>query len=763
MLILAVVCLSSFAGAQVPWHLNYENGLEALRSRNYQGAVEALRMALEVNRTPASRVKLYGTRYIPYYPWFHLGKAFYGLAESDEHNAAEYYEESVTAFDASIEYGEIKKEVALGAEIEALRENAVAQLNTLRQKDEAMRYVTAGKEKFAAGELQPAYEAFLQADALLRDDPEVQSQISATRRAIDERWRLNLIEQGRQALNDDQPDEAKGLAQEVLRRFPADSDADLLLLSVARYQAEEIERRLRMEAEQERKLIREREHRLRILSQVQAALANGRFTEARRLNSDILESNPRDEEARLLADRVVASEIAQREDQQAEVFFRDGQALFEEQEWLEAIRTLSQIKQTHYRAAAAATMIESAERALNRILVTFDAPVENERIRGKEVSIRGPAKASAGIRSVTVTVNGEIVHPIFLIEQGDDAPDSLEIDQTIPLGEGRNVLILEAEDTLGRRETLRARTVNVFLPFYRRPLPLAVTTLSLLLFCFGVYIVIKNRREASMRRNMAELERAVSARTEELVAAQHQLVQSEKMATLGRVAASIAHEINSPLGVINSSKQIYEKVWQKLSKDAGSGNLTSAMNIFQSTLQNDRVAIGRIEQQVTNLRRFANLDEAEVKRMAIDEIIDTALAILEDQIARRNVEITRITDPRATRRHYRAADLIHVFHGVLEFCLRRMASRQTIRINSSLIAAETTQVEIESPFEKPLPTPLEGVFEPHFRTVAGRIGADMSLTLSRHLVQEQGGHLHLECVDGATNIYRFTLDLRETA
>ena len=287
-LIFAVLCLSSVAATQVPWHLDYEKGLEALRSRNYQDAVESLRKALEVNRAPASRVKLYGTRYIPYYPWFHLGKALYELAESDEDKAAEYYEESVNASDVSIEYGEIKKEVALGAEIEALRENAVAQINMLRQKDEAMRYVTAGKKKFAAGELQPAYEEFLQADALLRDDPEVQSQIAATRRAIDERWRLNLIEQGRQALNDEQPDEAKGLAQEVLRRFPADSDADLLLLSVARYQAEEIERRLRMEAEQERKLIREREHRLRILSQVRAALANGRFTEARRLNSEIL-------------------------------------------------------------------------------------------------------------------------------------------------------------------------------------------------------------------------------------------------------------------------------------------------------------------------------------------------------------------------------------------------------------------------------------------------------------------------------------------
>ena len=719
-------------------------------------------MALEVNRAPASRVKLYGTRYIPYYPWFHLGKAFYELAESDEDKAAEYYEESVTAFDVSIQYGEIKKEVALGAEIEALRENAVAQINLLRQKDEAMRYVTAGKKKFAAGELQPAYEEFLKADALLRDDPEVQSQIAATRRAIDALWRLNLIQQGRQALNDEQPDEAKGLAQEVLRRFPTDSDADLLLLSVARYQAEEIERRLRLEAEQERKLIREREHRLKILSQVQAALANGRFTEARRLNSEILEENPRDEEARLLADRIVAAEIKQREDQRTEEFFTDGQALFEDQKWLEAIRTLSQIKQTHDRGAEAAKVIESAERELNRILVTFDSPVENREIRGEEVLIRGRAKASAGIRSVTVTVNGEIVHSIFLIEQGDEAPDSLELNQAIMLGEGRNVLILEAEDTLGRRETLRARTVNVVLPIYRRPLPLTVASLSLLLFCFGVYIVIKYRREASMRRNMAELERAVRARTEELVAAQHQLVQSEKMATLGRVASSVAHEINSPLGVITSNKQIYETLWQKLSKDTGSGDLTSAMNVFQSTLQNDRVAIGRIERQVTNLRRFASLDEAEIKRIAIDEIIDTALTMLENQIASREVEITRITNPRPNRRLYRAADLIQVFHGVLEFCLLQMASRQTISINTSSIAAQSTHVEIESPFEARLPTPLEGVFEPHFRKLEGRIGADMSLTLSRHLVHEQGGHLHLECVDGATNVYRFTLDLRDT-
>ena len=385
-----------------------------------------------------------------------------------------------------------------------------------------MSYVTAGKKKFAAGELQPAYEEFLQADALVRDDPEVQSQLAETRRAIEERWRLNLIQQGRQALNDEQPDEAKELAQEVLRRFPLDSDADLLLLSVARYQAEKIELRLRLEAEQEREQIRERELRLRILSQVQAALANGRFTEARRLNSQVLEKNPRDEEALLLADRIVAAEITHREDQQTEEFFRDGRALFEDQEWLEAIRTLSQIKQTHYRAAEAAKVIESAERELNRILVTFDSPMENQEIRGEEVLVRGRAKASAGIRSVTVTVNGEIVHPIFLIEQGDEAPDSLELNQTIMLGEGRNVLVLEAEDTLGRRETLRARTVNVVLPFYRRPLPLTVTTLSLLLFCFGVYSVIKYRREASLRRNMAELERAVGARTEELMAAQHQ-------------------------------------------------------------------------------------------------------------------------------------------------------------------------------------------------------------------------------------------------
>ena len=68
--------------------------------------------------------------------------------------------------------------------------------------------------------------------------------------------------------------------------------------------------------------------------------------------------------------------------------------------------------------------------------------------------------------------------------------------------------------------------------------------------------------------------------------------------------------------------------------------------------------------------------------------------MLGNQIASRMVEITRITDPRRARRLYRAADLIQVFHGVLEFCLQQRADRQTIRINTTSIAAQSTQVEI---------------------------------------------------------------------
>ena len=755
LVVVSVVLSLSSVGAQVPWHSDYEEGLEALDSQDYTSAIDSLVVALESNATPASRVKLYGTRYFPYYPWFYLGKALYERADADGVNAMEDLEKSVEAFDMSLDYGAIRNEAALTAELEALRENAATQISLLLQRDEAMTYVAAGRRQFDSGELQMAYEEFLKAAALLRDDEEVQSLLTMTRGAIDERWRRDLIAQGRRSLDEDDPEQARKLGQEVLGRFPRDADADSLLLAVTRYQAEQIEQQLRLEAERERNQIREREARLNNLSEAQAALASGRFDDARRLNSRVLEYDPGDEEARQLAVRIVAAEIAHREDEQAEELFRIGRALHTEEEWLEAIRTLSQIKETHYRASEAAALIESAERGLNRILVTFDAPAENERIRGEEVSVRGRVVASAGIRSVSVTVNGEAAHPIFVVGAGADAPDSLELNETIELGEGRNVLVLQAEDTLGRREALSARTVNVVLPFHRRPLPLAVTSLSLLLIGVGIYSIIKYRREAAMRKDVEKLEVAVRARTEELMAAQHQLIQSEKMATLGRLAASVAHEINSPLGVITSNKHIYESVWKRLSKESESGDAKRAMKVFHSTLDNDRVAIGRIERQVTNLRRFASLDEAELKRITIDEIVDTALTMLEDLIASRGAEVSRITPSHPTRGLYPAGSLIHVFHGLLEFCLQQMAPRETVSIDTA-----STTVEIETSFEEPLAEPVDTVFEPHFRKVSGRIGAEMSLALSRHLVQEQGGQVGLECVDRNANRYRFVVELR---
>lgn len=108
---------------------------------------------------------------------------------------------------------------------------------------------------------------------------------------------------------------------------------------------------------------------------------------------------------------------------------------------------------------------------------------------------------------------------------------------------------------------------------------------------------------------------------QELKDTQVQLINSEKMASLGQLIAGVAHEINTPVAAIKSNNEILSKLIEKIDNK----NISELFSNINST---DREAIQRINQIVISLKKFVRLDEAELQLADINKELDLTLDLI---------------------------------------------------------------------------------------------------------------------------------------
>lgn len=126
---------------------------------------------------------------------------------------------------------------------------------------------------------------------------------------------------------------------------------------------------------------------------------------------------------------------------------------------------------------------------------------------------------------------------------------------------------------------------------------------------------------ANLYKKNLETVRELQDTLQELKDTQVQLINSEKMASLGQLIAGVAHEINTPVAAIKSNNEIFTRLIKKIDDKTLS-------ELFTNINATDKEAIHRINQIVISLKKFVRLDEAELQLTDINKELDLTLDLI---------------------------------------------------------------------------------------------------------------------------------------
>jgi PAS domain S-box-containing protein len=250
---------------------------------------------------------------------------------------------------------------------------------------------------------------------------------------------------------------------------------------------------------------------------------------------------------------------------------------------------------------------------------------------------------------------------------------------------------------------------------------------------------------------------------QELRDTQIQLVQSEKMASLGMLVAGVAHEINTPVGAITSMHDTLIRAINKLKTTiekecAGGGRMGDNLMKYMSIIDEANKVIESGGERVTNivkrLRSFARLDEAELKKADINEGIEDTLTIVHHEL-KHNVEVVK---------NYGDLPEISCYPGQLNqvflnlFINAKQAFRDKGRLEITTysrnrrIVVEVADNGSGIPEDK-----LKKIFDPGFTTKGVGVGTGLGLSICYQIIQAHHGVITVTSEVGVGTTFRITL------
>jgi len=254
----------------------------------------------------------------------------------------------------------------------------------------------------------------------------------------------------------------------------------------------------------------------------------------------------------------------------------------------------------------------------------------------------------------------------------------------------------------------------------------------------------------------------------QLKATQNHLVLREKMASLGNLVAGVAHEVNNPIGAINSAADVSARCINKISDVIESSetideleNNKNLQKLFKILKDNNQIAVtagDRVAKIVRTLKNFARLDEAELQKANLHEGIDSTLTLVHHKLKNKISVIKNYGE--IPQVYCYPNQLNQVFINLFVNAAQAIEDKGTIKIKTF---ADNGYVHIKiSDSGKGIPPEnIDKIFDPGFTTKGRGVGTGLGLSICYNIIQKHNGKIKVESEVGKGTEFIITLPIKQ--
>lgn len=272
---------------------------------------------------------------------------------------------------------------------------------------------------------------------------------------------------------------------------------------------------------------------------------------------------------------------------------------------------------------------------------------------------------------------------------------------------------------------------------------------AFILFQFLTILMPMMANESFLREKASHLQDEINEKVKELTVSKEKLWESQKMASIGRMAGGVAHEINTPLQIIDISADLLKEQAMK-EKGALAEAVINGTNKIQSVIE-------RISKITNTLRRVSREESMNNKKNEdFNDIIQNAIDLMADHIRKKQIDVkVKLLNSPAIILCNRA-EILQIILNLISNAVDAIENLETKNIKITLtdqVKRFELAIEDSGIIKQEI---ADQIMEPFFTTKPVGKGVGLGLSLSKSIVENHDGELFL---DKSSSYTRFVLSL----